>query len=95
MDYCNALNFAGYSDWRLPQIWELYTLVDKRRIEHAVPDGHPFVNVYGFDYWSSTTNEGSPLKVLCVKMYDGSVDFKGTGIEIDEFAIVWPVRGGQ
>ncbi|MBD3817235.1 MAG: DUF1566 domain-containing protein, partial [Halothiobacillus sp.] len=29
IDYCEALTLGGYDDWRLPNINELYTIVDR------------------------------------------------------------------
>lgn len=43
--------------WRLPSIWELYTLVDPRGNDPALPLGHPFTGVQyaaGQYYWSTT-----------------------------------------
>jgi hypothetical protein len=54
--YANNLTLAGHSDWRLPNINELHTLVDYSRGEPAV--FQPFANdtVVGADiYWSSTS----------------------------------------
>ncbi|KAB7885219.1 Lcl C-terminal domain-containing protein [Poseidonibacter ostreae] len=46
--YCEALEFAGYSDWRIPKIEEFKTIVDKknfknyinRAFKYNVPDGY-------------------------------------------------------
>ena len=36
IDACDALDFAGHTDWRLPTTKELYSLVDLSRIEPAI-----------------------------------------------------------
>ena len=46
MNYCRALNYAGYSDWRLPTADELAHV-------HA-PQGNPFTYYRGSDFWSAT-----------------------------------------
>ena len=46
--YCEALVFAGYSDWRIPTIEEFKTIVDKKNFKnyinkafrYNVPDGY-------------------------------------------------------
>ena len=51
--YCQALTLGGYSDWRLPIIRELKTIVDRGRHDPAIDP--TFQNVVSSHYWSSTT----------------------------------------
>jgi RHS repeat-associated protein len=63
----NDLQLGGLTDWRLPNIRELESLIDYSRAGPALPAGHPFVNVPITDpdnpfvnwtripYWSATT----------------------------------------
>ena len=56
IDYCQNLNLAGHSDWRLPSFDELRTIVDK--------NNHPaikseFKNTASDVYWSSTPVAGN------------------------------------
>jgi hypothetical protein len=46
MNYCKRLNYAGYTDWRLPTSDELLHL-------HRIP-GEVFIHIRGNDFWSST-----------------------------------------
>ncbi len=51
IDYCRNLKVSGYSDWRLPNLEELRTLVDKNNLP-TIKSG--FKNtVSGYD-WSNT-----------------------------------------
>jgi hypothetical protein len=57
LDYCAVLTLGGRSDWRLPSIEELSTLVDS-----GIPYPGPTINTHYFpdtvasNYWSSTTD---------------------------------------
>ncbi len=92
LTYCNNLNdSAGYSDWRLPTIREIHSLVDYNQASPAVPSGHPFANVQSNNYWSSTTFSSNSAYAIYVYLPTGDIsiaDKSGNNY-------VWPVRGGQ
>jgi hypothetical protein len=50
--YCADLVFAGFSDWRLPSIKELQSIVDVTKYKPAIIEG--FKNITSDHYWSST-----------------------------------------
>lgn len=54
IEYCQDLNLEGYSDWRLPAIKELQTLVDISKYKPAIRGG--FDNTASSYYWSSSVN---------------------------------------
>ena len=93
--YCTNLTYGGYSDWRLPNVRELQSLIDFGQSTPALTPGHPFTDVQGGDvglnYWSSTTSAGESGPAYFVYLSDG---YTYTATKGTTF-YVWPVRGGQ
>ena len=50
--YCQNLNLASHSDWRLPSIKELQNIVDVSRYKPSIK--RDFKNVASNNYWSSS-----------------------------------------
>ena len=98
---------AGHTDWRLPNVREMQSLVHYGFADPAVPDtagtaqlpgpgpdygnGDPFDNVQSDFYWSSTTRASDSSSAWGVLLGDGYV------VDVNKASLdyVWPVRGGQ
>jgi hypothetical protein len=91
---------AGHTDWWLPNVREMQSLVHYGFKNPAVPntagtgkwtDGDPFDNVQPNLYWSSTTSESNASLAWRVHLNTGLVDAQ----KKTSWRYVWPVRGGQ
>jgi len=90
---CNDLVFAGYDNWRLPNVREMLSLIDFGVYDPALPDGHPFINVKPSDsYWSSTTSLPHTAQAWHMDMTNGSVRRNN---KTSNMYHVWPVRRGR
>lgn len=96
--YCENLDGTegrgGYTDWRMPNIRELSSLIDFGRTNPALPAGHPFVQIQltglnNTNYWTSSAK---------VEGLRWTVSFHRGGVREQELFnnhLVWPVRGGN
>jgi len=72
IDYCGALTYGGYTDWRLPSRKELATLPDYGRYSPAI-DATIFSGPQTDSYWSSSSLAYSAGAAWHVKANDGNV----------------------
>lgn len=71
--YCENLNFAGFSDWRLPSVEELLSITDMDRFSLATRKA--FKNIdFTQNYWSSSSvaNKKAPHYAWVVNFRDGN-----------------------
>ena len=61
--YCQNLNLAGNSSWRLPNIKQLVSIVDYTRENPAI-DETIFPSTKNDAYWSSTSSASNPASVV-------------------------------
>ena len=91
LDHISGMNKEkafGYSDWRLPNRRELRSLVSHQTRKPALPEGHPFANIFLGWYWTSTTSMVNPSYAWYVHM-EGARMFYGNK---EQFSLLWPVR---
>ena len=90
ISYCEGLTLAAQSDWRLPNIKELKTIVDNTKYSPAI-DMTYFPNTQSSSYWSSSTDAGYTDNAWCVSFDSGNVGNDGKA----DTGYARCVRGGQ
>ena len=89
INYCEALNLGGYSDWRLPIFNELYYIADSNKRKPAI--NSTFQNIVSDGYWSSSTVEGDEYRAWSVHCYNGNSNLEDKSYSF----YVRCVRAGQ
>ena len=90
INYCETLSLGGKTDWRLPNVKELKSIVDYTKYSPAI-DTAAFPDTQLSFYWSSASNTINSSYAWSVDFSDGNV---GNGSKSYDY-YVRCVRGGQ
>ena len=85
---CKLLAVVAGKVWRLPEVGELFSLLDFSQYSPALAKGHPFENVQSSVYWSATTRAYNVSYAWVVHMSNGYVD---SDYKVRYGSCVWPV----
>ncbi|MBN2825565.1 MAG: DUF1566 domain-containing protein [Campylobacterales bacterium] len=77
--YCTELKLGGHTDWRVPTITELLTLVSYNKYKPAIIGGFNYVE--DNFYWSSTRFKDDFSKNWGVDFRDGASEPNGTSYD--------------
>ena len=98
LDYIKCLNtysYLGYSDWRLPNVIELESLVHAQQSSNSSwLNSQGFVGVEADFYWSSTSLMSNTSLAQSVFMGDGTL-YSFSGHKNFWIHLAWPVRSGK
>lgn len=89
MDAMNRTAEHGIAEWRLPTRRELFALVSHQHVNPALPEGHPFENVFPGYYWTATPCARLPDQAWYVHLGGARVY---RGMQSGAY-LVWPVAG--
>jgi hypothetical protein len=98
---CGLSDGSKAGDWRLPNLNEVKSIIDKSKVNPALQLGNPFDNVTNSWYWTSSTYAGRSIDAWYVYFGSGVADYSGCygfgcgcGTKCGS-GYVWPVRAGQ
>ena len=87
---CGLTDGSNVGDWRLPNRFELESLLDLNNWMPAIVLPSPFQLVQWYPYWTSTNRAGTDHS-WCINLDSGEID----ATPRSHYWHVWPVRGGH
>ena len=93
---CGLADGSTVGQWRLPNRFELESLLDLSQANPALPPGHPFLNVRNNCYWTSSYHSYYyDLRVGWTVHFSSGDVIPRSWVLDAERSYVWPVRDGR
>jgi hypothetical protein len=86
---CEQFSRAGHTDWRLPNINELFSIINRGR-EYPACYYDLYTDRFSYPYWTSTSVYGINNSFWTISFTRGEVSYDQSSNAHD----MWPVRGG-
>lgn len=94
LTYCNSLVLGGYSDWRLPNVKTLHSIIDASKTTVPSINTYYFPDAQASDYWTSTSFAGTAIHAWYVNFAIGNGVVMTSGVDKATGQYVRCVRGG-
>ena len=96
---CGLMDSSTAGQWRMPNMWELESMIDESASSPAITSGSPFVNVNNGAYWTSTSYYGGLVgspEAWAIRMSDGRyINDNTTNLKNSSALNVWAVKGNS
>ncbi|HUK01720.1 MAG TPA: DUF1566 domain-containing protein [Steroidobacteraceae bacterium] len=93
---CGLTDGSAAGQWRMPNQWELESLIDESATAPALTAGSPFTNLSGTAYWTSTSyygGVGGSAAAWAIRLSDGRYINDGIANDKSAALAVWAVKG--
>ena len=95
---CGLSDGSKAGQWRVPNVWEMESIIDESAAAPALTVGSPFVNVTGGGYWTSTSIFNNPTSApyaWAIDLTSGQyIDDEVNNLNLKTNALaVWAVKG--